>query len=765
MSKVCTGTLFAVCALWPTMGAASPIAIPSQSAWVDRGVVIQAGPLGQAWDAIFEGYTPGSIVQKDGVMYLYYVGGDNYISQLDNIGPSNRNLGVATSTDGINWTKHGDGPVISFTSTGNPEEGVPSGGVFLDTDGSFIAYYGANIAESATSPYVNADVRVSFSPDGLNFTGSQIVAGHTDPAVFGRGDELHAVIGYTNGDNYYAFYIPNGVPQTNRLGVSWGPSPDNLTHNSAVFNSELVPLVRGPGSIVDLGDDTLAFFMGYQGTTYVRTASASDPVTTMSAPVEVYSDLPGYAVVHLDQERQTWFMYHNLWHSMGLYTAPMGDPDLTGPLAPDSADAAAISYSKVQLDWDAATDPETGVLHYNVYRDGHMIGTSRVLSFIDKGAAELTHYDYEIRPVNLHDTEGDGVAVSLTTPADLTPPEIHRAAASGDHTVLTVVFNEPMDPATAGDASRYALNHGVNVLSASLEADGRTVTLVTTPQQDGVYYSLTTDGVRDAAAAANAGSPQWNHTYSDIGGLVGLWRLNDAVADLADDTSGYGHHGQIMGDPQPVASPRGGALHFNGSTDYVEIDYTDVLDATITGSFTVAAWVRPDDVPVWTTASDRAYAIFTAPWITMEYDDNQKFFARMTTTDGQVSILTDETYDPAQWRHIALVVDADNGEMSLYIDGVLVGGAPTDFTGQLTLLSEQEREIWMMNYYSQYRIGVADPLFDYESNYFKGAIDDVRIFNQALSAAEVMSIVPEPATALLLLITAGAVISRRLPRL
>ncbi len=608
-------------------------------------------------------------------------------------------------------------------------------------------------------------MRVAFSPDGYNFSGSQIVVDHANSSVFGYGDEVHAVQGYTNGTNYYVFYIPNGVPATSRMGVSWGPAPDNLTHNGPVINSEPVPLIRGPASIVDLGNDTLAFFNGYQGTTYVRTASASDPVTTMSSPVEVYSDLPGYAVVHLDQARQTWFMYNNMWDSMGLLTAPMGDPDATGPLAPPASDAAAISYNKVQLDWDAASDPETGVVRYDVYRDGQLIGTTRGLSFMDGGATELTNHAYEIRPVNLHGTEGTGAAVNLTTPADLTPPEIRRTAGSGVNTILKLVFDEPMDPVTAGDAANYALSHGVNVLAASLEPDGRTVTLTTTPQQNGVYYTLTTDGVRDAAAAANAGGPQWRHTFSEVGGLVGLYRLDASVAALTDDTSGQGHHGQPHGNPQPVASPRGGAMHFDGLSDYIEINDSDVLDQTFAGSFTVTAWARPDDVPPWTISTNRAYAVFTSPNMTIEYDSDQKFFARINTSQGQVSVLTSQTYEPGQWRHLALVVDVDSGEMSFYIDGELVGGAPVSFSGDLLAPPAEDAEItWMGRYYGQYRIGVQDPLFTYESNYFHGAIDDVRIFSQALGGGEVAAVIPEPTAALLLLLGGGVVAARRARR-
>ena len=750
-------------AAWFGAGTAfGQIAIPTEADWVDHGLVIDASPLSQGWDAIFEGKTPCSVVQKDGVMYLYYVGADNYISQKDNIGPSHRSIGVATSTDGVHWTKYAANPVITFSSSGNPEEGAVSGGVFLDTNGDFIAYYGANISSSPTSPYVNADTRVARSTDGFNFSGSSIVVNHADPGVYGYGDELHASMGYTSGGIYYAFYVPNGVPQKGQLAASWGSSYDNLTNNGPVTSGGSTILARRPGSIVPIGNDTLAFFNSHTAPITVRTAAANDPIH-LSGPVQTYSNLPGFGrVVHLDQDRQTWFMYYNQWSYMGMLTAPMGTPDSTGPAAPAAASAAALSYKEVQLNWDPASDPETGVLHYNIYRDGLTVGTTRDLAFRDSGTQELTAHNYEIRPVNLHGTEGAGAPATLTTPADFTPPAVHIAAASGNAAVVEVLFDEAMDAATAADPSNYALSHGAGVLGASLGPNGRTVTLTTTAQQDGVLYTLQVNGVRDTAAAANIGSPTWQYTYSDVGGLVAYYRLDGGSPGASDDTSGYGQHGQVHGNPVAMGSGRGGALRFDGASDYVEIDDTNVLDQTFAGSFTVAAWVKPDDVPPWTTASDRAYAVFTSPNMSMEYDTNRKFFVRLKTSDGQVSILTTDTFVPDVWHHLATVVDGDNGLLFLYVDGQLVGAAPTSFTGQVTPPPAEADEVaWMGQYYAQYRIGVNDPLFDYEMNYFKGGIDDLRVFNRALDAGEIAAVIPEPATALMLILGAATLLAPR----
>ncbi|MCC7408374.1 MAG: Ig-like domain-containing protein, partial [Phycisphaeraceae bacterium] len=661
------------------VSARAQLAIPQAGDWVDRGLVFSAGPLGEAWDGLMEDYTPCSILKKGDTYYLYYVGSDNYISQLDNIGPGNRFVGVATSTDGVNWTKYASNPVLTWSVAGNPEEGVPAAGFFFDTNGDFLTYYSASHAATATTPQVWSDIRVARSTEGYNFTDEGLIAAYNNPAIWGYGDELHPVQGYTNGSEYYAFYIPNGTLQTSRLGALWGSTADNLSNDGPVINSEPVPLVRGAASIVPLDESTLAFFNSYQGDIYVRTASAADPVHTMSAPVAVYSTDPGHnGVIYADPAANTWFMYYNGWSYMGMMTAPIGDPDATGPLAPDTAGGGATDYRTVNLQWSEGSDPETGVLEYNVYRDGQPIGVTREMSFVDRGLAELTEFSYEVRPVNLHGAEGAAVALNVTTPADLTPPGVRIAAGSGDGTLLRVVFDEDVDPATAGDPSRYALSDGVNVLGASLGPDGRTVMLTTSPQSPQTLYTLTVDGVQDIAAAGNVGSPQMRYTFSQVPGLVAYYRFDDGEP-LTEDTSGFANHGQVKGG----VAGGGGVGHFDGSTGYIEIDDHEVLDETFAGSFTVAAWAWPQDVPAYTDATNRAYAVFTSPNMSIEYDKDQRFFARLATSNGQVSILSSEVFEPGQWHHLALVADADAGLLYLYIDGQLVNAAPTSFVGDI----------------------------------------------------------------------------------
>ncbi len=81
---------------------------------------------------------------------------------------------------------------------------------------------------------------------------------------------------------------------------------------------------------------------------------------------------------------------------------------------------------------------------------------------------------------------------------DTTPPSLVSANASLARTLVTVRFSEPLAPASVNGAC-FSLDNGAQIVSATLAANQRDVTLVTTRQPAGTP-TLTVTGVRDSAA-------------------------------------------------------------------------------------------------------------------------------------------------------------------------------------------------------------------------------------------------------------------------
>lgn len=94
-------------------------------------------------------------------------------------------------------------------------------------------------------------------------------------------------------------------------------------------------------------------------------------------------------------------------------------------------------------------------------------------------------------------------SASVTVNRDVTRPTLSAVGNLGDPRILTVIFSEAVDPGTALVAGNYAINNGVNVLSATFGPDTRTIILTTTAMAQQVPYTLTVNNVQDRASIPN----------------------------------------------------------------------------------------------------------------------------------------------------------------------------------------------------------------------------------------------------------------------
>ena len=100
-----------------------------------------------AWDFQFFGGFAGTVVKRSGIWYLYFQGSCCYRIVDDSV--TFRQVGLATSPDGVNFTKVAGNPVISWSPNNGGEEGAVSAAAVLDPSGDLVVYYGANTEASA----------------------------------------------------------------------------------------------------------------------------------------------------------------------------------------------------------------------------------------------------------------------------------------------------------------------------------------------------------------------------------------------------------------------------------------------------------------------------------------------------------------------------------------------------------------------------------------------------------------------------------------
>ena len=201
--------------------------------------------------------------------------------------------------------------------------------------------------------------------------------------------------------------------------------------------------------------------------------------------------------------------------------------------------------------------------------------------------------------------------------------------------------------------------------------------------------------------------------------LVGYWKFDEGGGTVAADSSGYGNNGTLKGNPKWVVGKLGNALDFNGNGDYVEIPHNPSL--SLTDAITISAWTY-----MRTTASGEMAIVSKGGWAANDLP------YELTETRGDVifwqfydnqgrDTCSPNSPSAGEWHHIAGTYDGTI--FKCYIDGVLgeewaYAGKMPQNTASVTI-GKRSKEA---------------------GTYYDGMIDDVAIFNNALSAEEIQTI-------------------------
>jgi len=198
-------------------------------------------------------------------------------------------------------------------------------------------------------------------------------------------------------------------------------------------------------------------------------------------------------------------------------------------------------------------------------------------------------------------------------------------------------------------------------------------------------------------------------------GLVGWWRFDEVVGSLTKDSSGYGNHGMVYG-ATPVDGKYGKALSFDGTDDYVNVPPSESFN--VANEITVEAWVKraavlPFDMVIWRKSSDH--------FLCVRANNNKPEFDLFI--DGSWRVCASLHSIDTEWHHIVGTYSSSTDKtLRLYVDDVLERSVP--LTGLTTYKIRQTL--------SAARIGNA-----FDNRYTEGVIDEVRIYNRVLSAAEI----------------------------
>lgn len=202
---------------------------------------------------------------------------------------------------------------------------------------------------------------------------------------------------------------------------------------------------------------------------------------------------------------------------VNAYECGIPHSDDTPPTIPLNLLATPVSESQIDLTWEAASDPESGVSSYKIYREGAVVGQTTSTSYSDTGLTEGTMYTYEVSAVNCQGLEsGLSNQASATTLPDITPPTIVSVEALDDPYKVTIVYSEPVEVSSATTPSNYAINYGISISAALLSADSVTITLTTSKLSPEIPYILTVNYVIDRAVTPNTIAPDTQIAFTFV---------------------------------------------------------------------------------------------------------------------------------------------------------------------------------------------------------------------------------------------------------
>ena len=219
-----------------------------------------------------------------------------------------------------------------------------------------------------------------------------------------------------------------------------------------------------------------------------------------------------------------------------------------------------------------------------------------------------------------------------------------------------------------------------------------------------------------------------------LNGLVGWWKFDEGSGTVAYDSSGNGNDGNLTNGPTWATGKIGGALSFDGVNDYVDFGQKNL---GVNSNLSVSYWFKPNNGNgviveqgwnfthnefgwvVYLGANDYAPAARSISF--GSGDESGNYNSKAIVQDAA------DTVDLNVWQHVSVIKVGTN--IKIYLVG--------------SLSHEGQIQKSAITYNSGYSLSIGKDLTDTGSNYnslYQGLLDDIRIYDRALSAAEVQAL-------------------------
>ncbi|HLL89182.1 MAG TPA: tandem-95 repeat protein, partial [Tepidisphaeraceae bacterium] len=420
---------------------------------------------------------------------------------------------------------------------------------------------------------------------------------------------------------------------------------------------------------------------------YTENAAATAVTTTLVVADVDSANLAG-ATVQITgnyQSSQDVLAFANQNGITGSWNSATGTMTLSGTATVAQYQAAlrSITYA------NTSDDPSTA---------------TRTVSFtVNDGAASSTATTRNVSVTAVNDAPTVATAAAATpSPVTGVTTALSVLGTDLDHAESALTYTWSVTSQPAGSSPVFSAN-GTNAAKSS------TVTF----DRGGEYTFQVT--ISDGTAS----------TTSSVSVVVdpALWYKLDGTlnnAALGNSNPGTAVNGPVL---TTTGGRDGGALSLDGVNDYVNVGTYDIGD-----NFTIAGWVYLPNVADTAVimangqggAQSNGFRFAVNGWTT---NDRRLIFETGNGVNGRTTSTASAVIPVNDWAHVAAVVNRTSGTLRLYVDGVDV--TPT---GNWVLNDFQTNApIWIGSYVNG-------------GGNFQGQLDDLRVYNRQLAAAEVAAI-------------------------
>ena len=383
-------------------------------------------------------------------------------------------------------------------------------------------------------------------------------------------------------------------------------------------------------------------------------------------------------------------------------TAPAANAFVRGTVTVSATASDNVGVTSVQFLLDGqplgaadTTDPYAVNWSTTLVADGpHTLSARAVVA---KGNAGTT----TARTVTVDNT---APAVSITSPAD-------GATVSGAITVTASASD------SSGITSVQFMLDG-NPLGAPDTISPYTVSWPTSQTTNGshVLTAVATDGA-GLQTTSGAVKVTESNTWTPPSGLVAAYTFSEGSGASTADASGGGKVGTISGATWTPGGKFGNALSFDGVNDSVAVADAAALD--LTSGMTIEAWVYPTALSGWRTVVLKEATNGLAYSLYANGNTPMRPAGYVNRGSGDVAVTGTSALPLNTWSHLA--VTYGGGNFRLYVNGTQVGALA--LTGNIRTTTGALRiggnSVW--------------------NEWFAGRLDEVRIYNRALTQSEIQA--------------------------